>query len=127
MDLAKHSRILVIGGGSWATALIKILSQNQSPLSWWMRDQSAIAHLKEHSHNPKYLQSATFDTQRIEISGDLRQLVTSAKIIIIAVPSAFVHETLQHIPTELFRNKIVFSALKGMIPDNEGNSCKIPA
>ncbi len=97
MALAKHSSILVIGGGSWATALIKILSQNKSPLSWWMRDQSAIEHLKEHSHNPKYLQSATFDTQRIEISEDLLQLVTSAEIIIIAVPSAFVHGTLKHI------------------------------
>ena len=117
MALAKHSRILVIGGGSWATALIKILSQNKSPLSWWMRDQSAIEHLKEHSHNPKYLQSATFDTQRIEISEDLLQLVTSAEIIIIAVPSAFVHGTLKHIPKDLLRNKIVFSALKGMIPE----------
>ena len=65
MDLAKHSRILVIGGGSWATALIKILSQNQSPLAWWMRDQTAIAHLKQHSHNPKYLQSATFNLREV--------------------------------------------------------------
>jgi len=117
MEGEQNSSILVIGGGSWATALIKILSQNNSPLSWWMRDQGAIDHIKAHSHNPKYLQSAQFDTKKIVISSDLKRLIETADIIIIAVPSAFVHETFLSIPEGLLKEKTVFSALKGMIPE----------
>ena len=117
METGRNSRILVVGGGSWATALIKILSQNVNSISWWMRDESAIEHLKLHSHNPKYLQSTEFDMENITISSDLNTLIDGAEIIIIAVPSAFVHATFKKITGEALHGKFIFSALKGMIPE----------
>lgn len=117
METGRNSRVLVVGGGSWATALIKILSQKEISLSWWMRDKNAIQHLKEHAHHPKYLQSATFETSKIDISTDLEGLISHADTIIIAVPSAFVDKTFQNIDKILFENKTIFSALKGMIPE----------
>ena len=117
METGRNSRVLIVGGGSWATALIKILSQNENSISWWMRDESAIEHLKLHSHNPKYLQSAEFDMENITISSDLNTLIDDAETIVIAVPSAFVHDTFKEIKNEVLQDKFVFSALKGMIPE----------
>lgn len=117
MEIGDNKRILVVGGGSWATALIKILSQGQTSLSWWLRDESAIEHLNAHSHHPKYLQSAELNTSKINISSHLETLISECEILIIAVPSAFVHKTFESIPNALLKNKIIFSALKGMIPE----------
>ena len=58
MGLKENSRVLVIGGGSWATALSKLVSENKKQLFWWMRNEDSIAHLNKFGHNPKYLQSA---------------------------------------------------------------------
>lgn len=117
METGRNSRILIIGGGSWATALIKILSQNENNISWWMRDEASIEHLKLHSHNPKYLQSAQFNTENITISSNLSTLIKDAQTVVIAVPSAFVHDTFKDITNVALQGKIVFSALKGMIPE----------
>ena len=117
METVLKKRILVVGGGSWATALIKILSNGPSNLSWWMRDEAAIEHLKIHSHHPNYLQSAEFNTSKINISSDLKILISECEVLIVAVPSAFVHSTFKEIPKALLQDKVIFSALKGMIPE----------
>ena len=64
----KQIKIAVIGGGSWASALVKILCNNVSSLNWWMRNQDAIDHLIEFKHNPNYLRSVEFDLSKINIS-----------------------------------------------------------
>jgi len=117
MNIEGNSKVLVIGGGSWATALAKILSQNSNMLLWWMRNEDSIEHLKKFSHNPKYLQSAEFDMTKIQLSSNLGQLIDEADIVIIAIPAAFIHETLKDISEQSFKGKLVFSAVKGMIPE----------
>jgi len=117
MNIEENSKVLIVGGGSWATALAKVLSQNSNMLLWWMRNEDSIRHLKKFSHNPKYLQSAEFDMSKIEISSDLEKLINAADIIIIAIPAAFIHDTLKDISENSFRDKLVFSAVKGMIPE----------
>lgn len=117
MGLKENSRVLVIGGGSWATALSKLVSENKKELFWWMRNEDSIAHLNNFGHNPKYLQSASFETSNIELGSDLTALVSKAEILIVAVPSAFIHETLRVLPKDILKDKVIFSAVKGMIPE----------
>ena len=81
MGLKENSRVLVIGGGSWATALSKLVSENKKELFWWMRNEDSIAHLNKFGHNPKYLQSASFETSNIELDSDLTALVSKAEIL----------------------------------------------
>lgn len=110
------SKIAVIGGGSWATALVKILSNNTNQLHWWMRNQEAIDHIQQYGHNPKYLQSVSFELNQIKLSNNLVETLDAAQWIIIATPAAFLEEAFKGIGPEHFKNKVVFSAVKGIIP-----------
>ena len=110
------SKIAVIGGGSWATALVKILSNNSNQLHWWMRNQEAIDHIQNYGHNPKYLQSVSFELNQIKLSNNLVETLNAAQWIIIATPAAFLEEAFKGIGPEHFKNKVVFSAVKGIIP-----------
>jgi glycerol-3-phosphate dehydrogenase (NAD(P)+) len=110
-------RIAVIGGGSWATAIVKLLCNTQEKVNWWMRSESAVAHIKQFKHNPKYLQSVEFNLDKLVVSTDLNHVIATADIVIIATPSAFLTEAFSAIPAGLFDGKIVFSAVKGIIPE----------
>lgn len=110
-------RIAVIGGGSWATAIVKLLCNTQEKVNWWMRSESAVAHIKQFKHNPKYLQSVEFNLDKLVVSTDLNHVISTADIVIIATPSAFLTEAFSAIPAGLFDGKIVFSAVKGIIPE----------
>ncbi|MDP4637176.1 MAG: NAD(P)H-dependent glycerol-3-phosphate dehydrogenase [Crocinitomicaceae bacterium] len=110
-------RIAVIGGGSWATAIVKLLCNTQEKVNWWMRSESAVAHIKQFKHNPKYLQSVEFNLDKLAVSTDLNHVIATADIVIIATPSAFLTEAFSAIPAGLFDGKIVFSAVKGIIPE----------
>lgn len=112
-----ENRIAVIGGGSWATALVKILCNNVDHVNWYMRNETAVDHIKKYRRNPNYLQSVEFDLNKIEVSTDLVKMIESAKTIIIATPSAFLTKLFEDFPIELMKDKIVFSAVKGIIPE----------
>lgn len=112
-----ENRIAVIGGGSWATALVKILCTNVSKLNWYMRNEDAVEHIKTYRHNPNYLQSVEFDLNKIEVSTDLVKTIETATTIILATPSAFLTKLFEDFPIELMENKVVFSAIKGIIPE----------
>ena len=113
----------VIGGGSWATAIVKMLCSNQSKVSWWMRSEKSIQHIKEHRHNPKYIRSVEFDTNQINVTTDLKEVVANSGIIILATPSAFLNDVLSPLSKEDFEGKKVISAIKGIIPERN----EIPA
>lgn len=108
----------VIGGGSWATAIVKILTENADKVNWWMRNAETIAHIKEHGHNPNYIRAAEVDVDRLEISTDLKAILAASDIIILAVPSAFVREALSDISASDLDGKVVFSAIKGIEPES---------
>lgn len=111
-------KIAVIGGGSWATALVKILCNNLDNVSWWLRGQDSVDHILKYRHNPKYLQSVEFDLNKISVSTDLEATISSADIVIIATPSAFLVKLFENVPQKLFEGKVVFSAVKGIIPEH---------
>jgi len=108
--------IAVIGGGSWATALVKMLSNNVSELHWWMRNEEATQQIKDTKRNPRYLSSVIIDTKIVHVSSDLNEICKTADIIILAVPSAFLHTSLSNLNVDL-SSKILFSTVKGIIPE----------
>jgi len=112
----KTKKIAVLGSGSWATALMKILTENLDEVYWYVRSYT-LEHLKLHQHNPKYLQQVMFDLDKIRLTNDINEVVRSADTIIIAIPSAFVKSELDSIEEPL-HNKIVFSAVKGIVPES---------
>lgn len=113
----KDKKIAVIGGGSWATALVKILTSQNLVVNWWMHNEDSATHIIKYKQNPKYLQSVQFDLDRINVSHDLKEMIEPADILIIATPSAFLHELFKDFPPKLLKNKVIFSATKGIIPE----------
>lgn len=113
----KVKKIAVIGGGSWATALVKMLCNNLPSVNWWMRNESAVAHILKYRHNPNYLQSVEFDLDKVNVSTNLVELISPADIVIIATPSAFLTGVFEKFPKELLKDKVVFSAVKGIVPE----------
>lgn len=114
--MSDQKRIGVIGGGSWATALAKILSDKNESIRWWMRNQDAVDHIKKYAHNPNYLRAVEFDIDKINITSDVKEVVSNSDVLIIAVPSAFVQPSLEPLTKEDFEGKVIFSAIKGIIP-----------
>ena len=107
----------VIGGGSWATAIVKMLSENVDEIGWYMRSVYALEHLKREHHNPSYLSAVEFNIDQLKLSNDINEIVSDADIIIFAVPSAFVGGELEQM-TASVKGKIIFSAIKGIMPES---------
>jgi len=115
--MSTDKKIAVIGGGSWATAMVKILANNVDELLWWMRNEEAVQHIRETQHNPRYLSGARINTEVVRVSSDLKTTCEEADVIVLAVPSAFLHSTLSALQINL-SSKTFFSAVKGIIPEH---------
>lgn len=109
-------KFAVIGGGSWATAIAKMLCVNVPKIAWYMRNTDAIEHIKLQRHNPNYLSSVEFDTSKLLLTSDINEAVAFADYIIFAIPSAFLSTELEKL-TESLDDKIIFSAIKGIVPE----------
>lgn len=107
----------MIGGGSFATALIKLLANNNEYVGWWVRDPETALHIQRHHHNPRYLTDVELNTEHLAIDTDLDSVVEDADILVLAVPSAFLKSALDNLHVSL-KGKKVFSAIKGIVPDN---------
>jgi glycerol-3-phosphate dehydrogenase (NAD(P)+) len=112
-----------LGGGSWATALVKLLCNQLDEVHWWMRNEKAVEHIRSYRHNPNYIQSIEFDLSKVKLSTSMQEVVDASDYLILAIPSAFVDPTFREQKLANMGGKIVFSAIKGMI--NEYHS--IPA
>ena len=108
----------ILGGGSWATALSKILCEQNDQLFWYLRNETTIAHLQHKGSNPSYLQNVRFNPSQLNLSSNMRKVVKQADILILAIPSPFVHKSLQEVK-DLLPSKIVFSAVKGIVPESK--------
>lgn len=115
--MSKFPKVAVFGGGSWATAIVKMLSENLDQIGWYIRNQNTIEYIKENEHNPNYLSSAEFNVDKLILSSDINEIVKYADVLIFAIPSAFIKSELDNI-TEDFSTKIIFSAIKGIIPES---------
>ena len=106
----------VIGSGSWATALIKILSENNNDINWYFRNKENIEFIKKNSHNPNYLSSVELNLKKLKISAEINEVVEASNVIIIAVPSEYVNDEMKKIGVDI-SNKIIICALKGLVPE----------
>lgn len=115
-QMSQNKKFAVIGGGSWATAIAKMLCVNLDQIAWYMRNESAVGHIKSHKHNPNYLSSVEFDTKKLLLTSDINEAVAYADYIIFAIPSAFLNSELQKLTVNL-QDKVIFSAIKGIVPE----------
>lgn len=114
---ATLDQIAILGSGSWATALVKIISEKpEVQVNWWVRKEEDAAYIREFRHNPRYLSAVEIHTDRVSASNDLQSVIDKSRMIILAVPSAFLNSVLQN--TELPPNKIYISAVKGIDPSS---------
>ncbi|WP_125718090.1 NAD(P)H-dependent glycerol-3-phosphate dehydrogenase [Flavobacterium ustbae] len=114
--MSENLKFAVIGGGSWATAIAKMLCVNLSEISWYMRNDAAIEHLQKYKHNPNYLSSVEFDTKKLKLTNNINEAIEYADYIIFAIPSAFLDSELKNMTVSL-ADKIIFSAIKGIVPE----------
>jgi glycerol-3-phosphate dehydrogenase (NAD(P)+) len=106
----------VIGSGSWATALVKILTDNNRHIHWWVRNPKHIEHIRSRRHNPQYLSSAYLNTSLLSVADDLQKVIENSDVLLLAVPSAFIEEVLQSADKNSLKNKKIISAIKGIVP-----------
>lgn len=109
------TKVAVIGGGSWATALAKLLLGNVYRISWYMRRPERIEEFRKKNHNPVYLSDVAFDTSRIDFHSDISEACQDADIIVVAVPSPYFPDTAAKITCDISGKQVV-SAVKGMVP-----------
>lgn len=109
-------KIAVMGGGSWATALAKLLLQNCETILWYMRRDDRIADFKRLRHNPAYLSSVELDIERIEFSSDINEVCENADTLLLVMPSPYLKSHLAKITVDI-SDKFIVSAVKGIVPD----------
>jgi glycerol-3-phosphate dehydrogenase (NAD(P)+) len=114
--MAENLKFTLIGGGSWATAIAKMLCLNLDEITWYMRNEDAIEHIKLHHHNPNYLSSVEFDVKKLKLTSNINEAVAYGDYLIFAVPSAFLGSELEKL-TESLDGKVIFSAIKGIVPE----------
>jgi glycerol-3-phosphate dehydrogenase (NAD(P)+) len=110
-------QIAVIGGGSWATALVKILSENQVKIKWWIRRKSDVEFIRKYNHNPSYLTDVAINPRKVKTYSKMSDALHGVEFIILAVPAAFIPATLKDLNKKHFEGKKIVSAIKGMIPE----------
>lgn len=113
----KNKKVAVIGGGSWATAITKILLNNLEKVNWYLRDQEQLEYLQKYCHNPRYLSSVSFNMKKLNLSNDLEAVFNESDIIFIVTPAAFLYDMLNDLKVDNSKEKILVSAVKGMIPE----------
>ncbi len=112
-----NKKITVIGGGSWATAIVKILvEQSNVQIRWWLRSKSDIAHIRNFHHNPSYLSDVYLSPKKIKVFDQVSEALKGSEIVILAIPAAFIQDSLIGLKAKDFQHKIIVSAIKGMVP-----------
>lgn len=109
-------KIAIMGGGSWATALAKIVLSTQERINWYMRRDDQIQDFLQTGHNPSYLSAVEFDINRINFYSDINRTIEESDALIFATPSPFLKQHLKKVTTSL-ENKFIVSAIKGIVPD----------
>ncbi|MGZ3932558.1 MAG: NAD(P)H-dependent glycerol-3-phosphate dehydrogenase [Bacteroidia bacterium] len=107
----------VIGSGSWATAIVKIIGNNCDTVNWYFRNAEDLDYVKKYHHNPRYLSSVDFDISRLNLVNDVKACVQQSDIVILAIPSAFLHSSISVLSKEDVKGKIFISAIKGIVPE----------
>ena len=115
--MTNKPKFAVFGGGSWATAIVKMLCENLDEVGWYMRSVYALEHIQKEQNNPNYLSSVEFDTSKLKLSNDINEMVAYCDYLILVIPSAFLHAEIEKLKVSL-KGKVIFSAIKGIVPES---------
>lgn len=107
-------KVAILGSGSWATAVAKIVQMNGADMYWLLRSQDKIDQFRSLGHNPGYLSSVRFDTDRITFTTDINEAILHSDTIIFAMPSPYLKPSAEQITTS-FKDKVVISVIKGIV------------
>ena len=116
--ISPKATIGVLGSGSWATALVKILTDSKLHVNWYVRDQEQAKKTKSSSRNPNYLSEVKFRPRRITVSNNINEVVSKSEWLVIAIPSVYLESELKKINQPL-KDKIIVSGVKGFIPETQ--------
>jgi glycerol-3-phosphate dehydrogenase (NAD(P)+) len=111
-------KICILGGGTWGTALAKIVLMNQKHMNWFIRRDDQIEGFYKLGHNPAYLTNVKFNLAQITFYSNIEKAIRDSDTIIVAIPSPYVKQYFRRIWNTTFRGKFVVSALKGIIPND---------
>ncbi|GAB1360095.1 NAD(P)H-dependent glycerol-3-phosphate dehydrogenase [Porphyromonadaceae bacterium] len=111
------NKVAILGGGSWATALAKLALNNMDKINWYIRFPEQIEEFQRVGHNPWFLTGASFDVSRINFSSDINEVVRDSEVLILVIPSPYILSDFEPLKESL-KNKVVVSAVKGIIPEN---------
>ncbi len=109
-------KIAIMGGGSWATAIAKMVMGKAESINWYMRRDDRIEEFKRLGHNPAYLTSVRFDIKKINFSSDINQVVRDSDTLIFVTPSPYLKSHLKKLKVKL-KDKFIITAIKGIVPD----------
>ncbi|OFX71001.1 MAG: glycerol-3-phosphate dehydrogenase [Bacteroidetes bacterium GWE2_29_8] len=110
--------IAVLGDGSWATAIVKMLLNNNDNVNWWVREEDDANYIRTFNHNKNYLSSVEFDVNKLNISSDINEIVLQSDVIFLVIPALYINDSLKPLKKEAFMGKKVVSAVKGIIPES---------
>ncbi len=114
---AAGTKIAIIGSGSWATALVKILTEGNVRLQWWVRLPEDADYIRQYHHNPRYLADVQIPTRKVKVTHKVKDALKGADYVILVTPAAFIQEALSSCTAADFAGKTVITAIKGLIPD----------
>lgn len=114
--MSEQKKIALIGSGSWATAIAKILHANVDMLYWYVREKEVVEGIQEHKRNPLYLSNVKFNTDVLFLTNDPNEAIKNADIVLFCVPSKFI-VSLTDLITEDLSNKKIITAIKGIVPE----------
>lgn len=119
MQIQEISKVGMIGSGSWATAMLKMLTDNTATkeLFWWVRKTEDIAYIQAYKHNPNYLSAVEIKLDNAGIVNNAKSIIQSTQVVILNTPAAYLKAALKEVEDKDFEHKIVVSAIKGIIPD----------
>ncbi|MCP4521204.1 MAG: NAD(P)H-dependent glycerol-3-phosphate dehydrogenase [Cytophagales bacterium] len=112
----KNPRVAVVGDGSWATAIVSILMQNDLQINWWVRKEENARYIQTNGRNKNYLTGVKLNPSLLSISSSLEEVIRDVDYVFLVVPSAFIKDVLLPLSQNCFEGKVIVSAIKGMIP-----------
>jgi len=110
-----NEKIGIIGNGSWATAIAKLLNTNKTQIYWYIRKEEDIDYIKTNKRNPRYLREIEFNTERIVLSNDINYIAENSQTLYFVVPSAYLEEYIKDLKVDI-SSKLLVSGIKGIIP-----------
>ncbi len=113
--MSDQRKVAIIGSGSWATALAKLLLNNVAEINWYVRSEETIEYFQKYHHNPKYISDIEFDTAQIHFFSNINDAIDDSEVLVFATPAPFLKDALSGF-TGTLENRMIVSAIKGIVP-----------